>query len=66
MGRPRIDCPICKGKGWAEEPYYSDFAPCTRPVPCRCTRREPTTTTVITIALLVAAMVMVIRWIWLN
>ena len=30
----RPTCPICNGVGFVEEPYYSDFAPTTRPIPC--------------------------------
>ncbi len=27
-------CPLCKGIGWYEGPYYSDFEPTIRPVVC--------------------------------
>jgi ribosomal protein S27AE len=30
----RYACPRCHDVGWAEEPYYSDFQPTTRPVCC--------------------------------
>ena len=32
MTRPA--CSRCNDVGWVEEPYYSDFEPCTRPVCC--------------------------------
>lgn len=30
----RYACSRCRDLGWVEEPYYSDFKPCTRPAPC--------------------------------
>lgn len=42
---PNPTCPVCQGIGFVEEPYYSDFAPTTRPVlcpSCQPGRRKPT------------------------
>lgn len=33
-------CPVCKGKGSYRAPYYSDFGPTMREVPCICTERK--------------------------
>ena len=34
MSRLNPHCPICKGIGWYEAPYYSDFEPRVELHPC--------------------------------
>ena len=56
MTRPA--CPTCRDLGWVEEPYYGNFKPCTKPVPCHAC--NPTPQQVSDVGCLVGCIVMIL------
>jgi len=54
-----MTCPVCNGKGSFRAPYYSDFGPTMRDVPCACIRQRATFAGLWTVLLFVAAMALV-------
>jgi len=54
-----MTCPVCNGKGSFRAPYYSDFGPTMRDVPCACIRQRATFAGLWTVLLFLAGMALV-------
>lgn len=54
-----MTCPTCHGKGSFRAPYYSDFGPTMRDVPCGCIRHRATFAGLWTVLLFLAGMALV-------